>query len=147
LHVLHQWRNVSTSYGGLFDIDTKREDIQELEAKIASPGFWDDSEGAQKVLKERTAIDKILEPWGKLYRLMEDIKIHIELGSEAEDEETLAEVHKLNDELAEGVNRLEFQRMLSGTHDSSNCFVSINAGAGGTEANVPPILRTQRVEV
>ncbi len=134
MHGLHHWLNVSTSYGGLFDIDTKREDIQELEAKIASPRFWDDTDGAQKLLKERTSIDKTLEAWGKLCRLMEDVKIHIELGSEAEDEETLAEVHKLNAELAEGVDRLEFQRMLSGPHDGNNCFVSINAGAGGTEA-------------
>lgn len=65
---------------------------------------------------------------------MEDIKIHIELGSEAEDEETLVEVKLLIGKLEEGISRLEFQRMLSGPHDVNNCFVSINAGAGGTEA-------------
>jgi peptide chain release factor 2 len=65
---------------------------------------------------------------------MEEIEIHIELGSEAEDEETLVEVKLLIDKLEEGISRLEFQRMLSGPHDGNNCFVSINAGAGGTEA-------------
>jgi peptide chain release factor 2 len=65
---------------------------------------------------------------------MEDVKIHIELGSEAEDEETLIEVKLLIGKLEEGISRLEFQRMLSGPHDGNNCFVSINAGAGGTEA-------------
>jgi peptide chain release factor 2 len=65
---------------------------------------------------------------------MEEIKIHIELGSEAEDEETLFEVKLLMSKLEEGISRLEFQRMLSGPHDANNCFVSINAGAGGTEA-------------
>ena len=134
MHGLNYWQSESTNYGGLFDIDKKREDIQEMEARIASPGFWDDTEGAQKLLRERTAMEKPLEAWEKLYRQMEDIKIHIELGSEVEDEETLAETHRLNDELEEGVGRLEFQRMLSGPHDRSNCFVSINAGAGGTEA-------------
>ena len=58
----------------------------------------------------------------------------IELGSEAEDAETLAEVHRLNAELEQGVAQAEFQKMLSGPHDRSNCFFSINAGAGGTES-------------
>jgi peptide chain release factor 2 len=86
------------------------------------------------VLKERTVLEKILGSWDKLHRQMEDIKIFIELGAEAEDEETLAEVALLIDELEMGVEQLEFQKMLSGPHDRNNCFVSINSGAGGTEA-------------
>lgn len=127
-------RSVSTNFGGLFDIDTKRQDIQELEASIADPGFWNDQERAQKVLKERTGMEKAVEMWDRLNRMMDDIRVLIELGSEAEDEETLAEVHRLNRELEEKVAQAEFQKMLSGHHDRSNCFVSINAGAGGTES-------------
>ncbi len=86
------------------------------------------------MLKERTVLEKTLVSWDKLYRQMEDIKIFIELGAEAEDEATLAEVALLIDELEKGVEQLEFQKMLSGPHDRNNCFVSINSGAGGTEA-------------
>ena len=120
--------------GGPFDIDTLREDIQELEAKIAEPGFWNDSETAQKILRERTVKEKAVEGWDRLTGQMEDIRILIELGSEAEDGETLAEVGRLNDELEKGIAAAEFQKMLSGPHDSHSCFVSINAGAGGTES-------------
>jgi peptide chain release factor 2 len=127
-------KNGYQSYGGLFDIDRKREDIQELEARIASPGFWDGGDESQTVLKERTVLEKTLEAWDRLNRQMEDIKVLIELGSEVEDEATLKEVNVLNDELEKGVSRLEFQKMLSGPHDRNNCFVSINSGAGGTEA-------------
>ncbi len=127
-------RNGSPNFGGLFDIDRKREDIQELESRIAGPGFWDDQETAQRVLKERTVMEKAVSTWDRLNRLQEDIQVLIELGSEAEDEATLAEVRKLNVELEEGVGQAEFQRMLSGPHDASSCFVSINAGAGGTES-------------
>ncbi len=58
----------------------------------------------------------------------------IELGEEGEDEETLAEVNSLLPDLEKQINQMEFARMLSGDHDANNAIVSINAGAGGTEA-------------
>jgi len=105
-----------------------------LEATIAAPGFWDDAENAQRFLKERTALGKLVENWDRLHRQEEDIRVLIELGDEAGDEETLAEVKRLNEDLEKGVSAAEFQKMLSGPHDRSSCFVSINAGAGGTES-------------
>jgi peptide chain release factor 2 len=108
--------------------------MQEVEAKIAAPGFWDDTETAQKVLKERTVMEKAVEGWDRLNRLTEEILLLIELGAEVQDEETLAEVSRMNDELERGVGAAEFQKMLSGPHDRSSCFLSINAGAGGTES-------------
>jgi len=86
------------------------------------------------VLKERTVMEKNVSAWDRFNRQVEDIRILIELGSEAGDEATLAEVRLLNDELEKGVTRAEFQKMLSGPHDASSCFVSINSGAGGTES-------------
>ncbi len=128
------WRSGSPSFGGLFDIDRKREDIQELEARIADPDFWNDNETAQRILKERTVLEKTVDGWDRLSRQLEDIRVLIELGAEAGDEATLAEVGKLNEELERGVSQAEFQKMLAGPHDKSSCFFSINAGAGGTEA-------------
>ena len=127
-------RRGSTSYGGLFDIDTKREEIQELEERIAAPGFWDDNETAQKVLKERTVREKAVETWDRLCRQMDEIRLLIELGAEVEDQATLDEVRGLNAVLEEELNRAELQKMLSGPHDRSSCFFSINSGAGGTES-------------
>ncbi|GAB7026282.1 peptide chain release factor 2 [Geotalea toluenoxydans] len=79
-------------------------------------------------------MEKTLASWDRLNRQVEDIRVLIELGSEAEDEATLAEVHDLNDQLEKGVADAEFQKMLSGPHDASSCFFSINSGAGGTES-------------
>ena len=98
------------------------------------PGFWDDNETAQAVLRERTSIEKILDCWDGLVRKAEDIRVLIELGGEVEDEASLAEAHELNAELEKGVEAAEFQRMLSGPHDRSSCYLSINSGAGGTES-------------
>jgi peptide chain release factor 2 len=124
----------SPNSGGHFDVEILREDIQELEAKIAEPGLWNDTDAAQILLRERTAKGKTVEAWDRLQRQMEDIRLLIELGSEAEDGETLSDVGRLNEELENGVAAAEFLKMLSGPHDASGCFVSINAGAGGTES-------------
>jgi peptide chain release factor 2 len=86
------------------------------------------------VLKERTAMEKVVDTWDRLCRQADDIQVLIELGAEAQDASTLAEVHELNEALEQAVTGAEFQRMLSGPHDRSSCFVSINAGAGGTES-------------
>jgi peptide chain release factor 2 len=79
-------------------------------------------------------MEKAVNGWDRLNRQLEDIRLLIELGAEEEDSATLAEVGQLNDQLQLGVEAAEFQRMLSGPHDASACYFSINAGAGGTEA-------------
>ncbi len=105
-----------------------------MESQITDPGFWDDNERAQQLLRERTGLEKTIEHWDRLNRLAEDIRVLIELGAEAADDATLIEVAELNAQLEKGLGEAEFQKMLSGPHDRSNCFFSINAGAGGTES-------------
>jgi peptide chain release factor 2 len=65
---------------------------------------------------------------------LEDVQVLIELGEEMEDEETLAEIRGILPDLEKKISQMEFARMLSGEHDASSAIVSINAGAGGTEA-------------
>jgi peptide chain release factor 2 len=108
--------------------------MQELEELIMRPDFWGDAENAQKVLKARMVMEKDVTTFEALHRQAEDIRLLIELGSFESDEATLAEVAALNVELEAGVSQAEFRRMLSGPHDASGSFVSINAGAGGTES-------------
>ena len=62
------------------------------------------------------------------------MQVLIELGEEGEDEETLAEIRGMLPDLEKTLGQMEFARMLSGEHDVNNAIVSINAGAGGTEA-------------
>ena len=124
----------SPSFGGLFDIEAKREAILEIESKIAAPGFWDAADKSQDILRERTALEKAVQMWDSLNRQLDDLRIMIELGEEAQDEDTLLEVRQMNQRLVKGVEAAEFQRMLSGTHDRNSCFISINPGAGGTES-------------
>ncbi len=122
------------NYGGIFDVPGKVERVAELEAEIARPEFWNRGDAAQELLKERTRLQKVVQDCSSAQRQLEDIQVLIELGEEGEDEETLAEVQELLPEVTQLIDRMEFARMLSGEHDASNATLSINAGAGGTEA-------------
>jgi peptide chain release factor 2 len=127
-------KNVSPSSGGPFDVETKRESILEIESIMAVPGFWDDAGKSQHIIKERTALEKIVQTWDGLHKQIEDLRVMIELGEEALDDATLTEVTAMNNRLQQGIEAAEFQRMLSGPHDRNSCFITINPGAGGTES-------------
>jgi len=124
----------SRNYGGIFDVPGKHERVLELESEIAQPDFWNKGEQAQELLKERTRLQKIVEDCSGAKQQLEDIQVLIELGEEGEDEETLIEVNGMLPDLQKLIGQMEFARMLSGDHDVNNATVSINAGAGGTEA-------------
>jgi len=128
------WKSALKNLGGHFDIEVKRESIQEIESKIAAPGFWDEAEQSQHILRERANLEKTVQKWDSLYRQLDDYRVMIELGEEALDEETLVETTEIGLRLQKEVEAAEFQRMLSGTHDRNSCFISINPGAGGTES-------------
>ena len=85
-------------------------------------------------MKERTLLQKLVEDYDAVDSGLEDAAILIELGEEAEDEQALKEVREALPDLEKKIGQMEFARMLSGEHDASNAIVSINAGAGGTEA-------------
>ncbi len=120
--------------GGIFDVPGKKERIAELEAEIARPDFWNDGDKAQERLRERTSLQKPVESLEGLMQRLEDLKVLIELGEESEDEEVLAEVREAVPAIESDLRKLELARMLSGPHDRNNAIFSINAGAGGTEA-------------
>lgn len=86
------------------------------------------------MLKERITLHKLVTAWCAAAQIVEDLQILVELGAESDDAETQLEVQELLPDLELQVHEMEFARMLSGEHDSNNAILSINAGAGGTEA-------------
>jgi peptide chain release factor 2 len=101
---------------------------------MAESGFWETNGGAQKVLKERASLLESVSPWKEEKKQLEEMEILLQLieeqGDETEAQELLEKVQR-----SEGaIRQIEFRRMLGGEHDASNAIVSINAGAGGTEA-------------
>jgi len=98
------------------------------------PDFWQDQEKAQGTIARLKALKEIIEPVRELESAVEDQKVMLELAEEEDDSETAAEVKAAASELRERMQRLQFRTRLSGPHDSKNTYVSIHAGAGGTEA-------------
>nr|WP_320048181.1 peptide chain release factor 2 [uncultured Desulfuromonas sp.] len=123
-----------TELRGYLDIPSKQERVSELEAEIADPDFWNQGDRAQELLRERTTLQKLVDGWTSASQSVEDLEVLVELGAESDDEATREEVRELLPDLERHVAQMEFARMLSGEHDASNAILSINAGAGGTEA-------------
>ncbi len=122
------------SCGGIFDYDGKRDKLEELDAQIADPSFWDDSDRAQVVLREQSGIKKVLEQLDGASNRQEEAALLYELARDEGDEDSTREVWDNLQELDKTVATLEFQRMLSGEHDRADALLSINAGAGGVDS-------------
>ena len=101
---------------------------------MADPNFWEGGESAQKLLKERTSILESLSPWQQNQKELEEMEILLQLIEEQGDEKEAQELLEKMQKSEEAIGQMEFRRMLGGEHDESNAIVSINAGAGGTEA-------------
>lgn len=111
--------------------------LGELNALMAAENFWNNRESAQKLIEEANLLRAKTEPLLKAEKEVEDFRVMVELG-EAEPE---AAQGKIQQELEGDLSRffkeldaLELKVFLSGPHDRSNCILSINAGAGGTES-------------
>jgi len=108
--------------------------LQEIEKETLRPNFWNDSESAQKILKERTALKSEVDFWENLKSEVEEAKGYFELAREENDGGTLREVQARVARLEREVRTAEFKRTLGGENDANNAIVSIHSGAGGTEA-------------
>ena len=96
--------------------------------------MWNEPERAQALGKERAALEAIVETIDHLQQGSEDVSGLLELAVEAEDEETFNEAVAELDQLIAKLEQLEFRRMFSGEYDSADCYLDIQAGSGGTEA-------------
>ncbi len=108
--------------------------MDEIESIIAKDGFWNNPEDSKSILKERTSISNKLDHFKKLWNDLEENQILLDLALEESDPETLEEVTRQAESLDESIDRFSLDLMLDGKDDTRNAIVSINAGAGGTEA-------------
>ena len=101
---------------------------------MTAPDFWEKGETSQKIMKERASLLESISSWKQKWKEAEEMEILLQLIEEQGDEEEAQELWEKVQKSEEAITQLEFRRMLGGEHDPSNGIVSINAGAGGTEA-------------
>jgi peptide chain release factor 2 len=121
-------------FGGIFDYDAKKEKLEEVSRELEDSNVWNNPEKAQALGKERSALEQIVNTIDKLDQGLEDVAGLVELAVEAEDEDTFVEAQTELADLEAQLAKLEFRRMFSGQSDPSDCYLDIQSGSGGTEA-------------
>jgi peptide chain release factor 2 len=124
----------SPNCGGIFDVDAKESRLEELRRALEDPKVWDDPKRAQELGREQKSLDLIVQKMHALESGVRDAGELFEMGRADSDDATLVAVDADVAALAKHVEELEFQRMFNNPLDPNNCFIEIQAGAGGTEA-------------
>ncbi len=102
---------------------------------MGAEGFWNNPEAAKATVGELKALKAQVEPLRDVVRRFEDARLAYEMSREGGDKDLLAEADEQLFKLVGAMERVERQSLLSGRHDHRNCFLTVSAGDGGTEAN------------
>ncbi|WP_336945745.1 peptide chain release factor 2 [Asaia sp. BMEF1] len=116
------------------DWDAAQTRLAELNHRVEDPDLWNDADAAQKLMRERTLLATQIEGVEKIERDTVDMLELVELAEEEQDQDTVAEAVATLRKLAEQANARQIESLLSGEADSNDCYIEVNAGAGGTEA-------------
>ena len=119
----------------LFDYDGKIAQRDSLQENMNTADFWNDQEAAQKVISEFKLLKAQTEGLESVIGDYEDATVGYELAKEAGDEELLIEVDEQFFKLTRRMEKVELQSLLSDKHDHRDCFVAIQAGDGGNDAD------------
>ena len=123
--------------GGFFDVAKVRKRLGELDAEMARETFWNNRDQAQRLIDEAGSLRKKIDPLLAAEKELEDFLVMIELAEGEPESEQLKHLREMERDFAKFSKELDAQELavlLGNPHDKSNCIVSINAGAGGTES-------------
>ena len=122
----------------IFDVDTRRLKLQQLEAAAAAPDFWLDQTRAKKIIDQTTAERAFVKPFDQLVQIVDDCAVMQEMvESESDPAQRAVAEEEFAEIIAEGekvATDLRMQSLLSGRMDACSAFLTLHPGAGGTEA-------------
>ena len=120
--------------GGIFDSAAIESKIAEKEALTAEPGFWDNPQKAEKIMGDIKSLKARVEPWKELVAAVEDAEALYELAVEGADESLEEEIRTSMNDIRAKFEKLSVLNLLSDEVDRNGAYLTIHAGAGGTEA-------------
>ena len=127
--------NHSYYLGSLFDPDSSKKRIAELEKLSLEANFWDNQQKSRSILKEKSLLKKIITSYDFINNgIQENIALAF-IAQEENDEEMIQEIQQNLKNILVTAEKLETECLFSGEVDGNNCFLEINAGAGGTESH------------
>ena len=115
-------------------VDDGDKRVRALEDKMAQPGFWESSEKAQEVISEVKRLKKQLDPVREIGSTVSDLHELAQMANESSEASSFEELSKETDAAEVKLEDVELKATLNEPHDSVDAFLSIHAGAGGTEA-------------
>ena len=115
-------------------LEALKKELEELQAKMEEPGFWENVQEAHKVNKRVKPIEDKLEQFNRISSRLEDAVVLVELLEESGDEDMAEELATELVALKKDVSELRLKALLRGEYDSNGAILSLHAGAGGTEA-------------
>ncbi|MEA3239083.1 MAG: peptide chain release factor 2 [Candidatus Bipolaricaulota bacterium] len=131
---LTRMREMLAKIGDHLDPPTIEKDIAELEQQMAVPGFWEKREQATDVSRRLERNKSLLSRYDQLSEEMEDIGVLHQMALEMDDEEELSKILSRVSTLEEKLRTFRIELTFSGPYDLADCYLSINAGAGGTDS-------------
>ena len=120
--------------GGTFDVDSREKEILEIENQLLEKEIWSDIEKSTVLNKRKTFLEKSLTTYKDSLNKLSDNKLLLDMAIEEDDQTTIKQISDEILEIKPSIENLEFTKMFSGKMDSSNAFVDIQSGSGGTEA-------------
>lgn len=120
--------------GGYFEYDTKSQQLSEIESQIADEAVWSNMELYKKLTQQKKRLSLIVTEIDTLQSIINDNQDLFLMAKDEDDEGTCQLIYKELSELVKRVDDLEFKKMFDGEMDIANCFIDINSGSGGTEA-------------
>jgi len=127
-------RGAPPSCGGIFDFEAKQRRLTEVSKLAEDPAVWSDNKRAQELGRERKSLESLVGTFGRVESGLRDATELFEIAKAERDDATLAAIDGDAQNLEKTVADMEFRRMFSNSMDPSNCFLDIQAGSGGTEA-------------
>lgn len=121
-------------FGGIFDYEVKTERLHVVNAELENPGVWNDPKRAQDLGREKKSIEDVVVTLTALAQSIADSRELFELAAADNDDATLEAIESDAEQFQATLEGMEFRRMFSNPADPLNCFLDIQAGAGGTEA-------------
>ncbi len=119
----------------IFDLNDLRERREELEDRMSEPGFWDDPDEARRISREVDRVKGLIDAFETLDGQLDDLEAMVELEEEGGSGEFSEELERGLREARAGLRQLQRRQFLSGEYDERTAILTINPGAGGTEAH------------